>query len=226
VRGAAERTTALNELFLRRISADLHDGPGQDLGFALMRLETIASRWQGAPSDLDRPGNLQDDFRAVRSGLESALVDLRSISAGLQLPEIDGLSSHEVAGRAVRDYERKTGAKVGLVTTGEPLEISLPLKITLYRLLQESLANGFRHAGGVDQRVALSHAGSHLIVEVRDRGPGFHASETPTSGRVGMAGMRERVQALGGLFELETAVGHGTLIRATLPTQVPGVDDE
>jgi signal transduction histidine kinase len=226
VRGAAGRTTALNELFLRRISADLHDGPGQDLGFALMRLETIISRCQGAPADLCTPGNLQDDFRAVRSGLESALVDLRSISAGLQLPELGGRSTYEVAGRAVRDYERKTGAKVALVTAGDPMEVSLPVKITLYRLLQESLANGFRHAGGVDQRVALSHVGAHLIVEVRDRGPGFHASELRTSGRVGMAGMQERVQALGGSFELETAPGQGTVIRATLPARVPGVDNE
>ena len=191
-----------------------------------MRLETIASRCQGAPAELDTPGNLQDAIRAIRSGLESALNDLRSISAGLQLPEIDDLSTDEVAGRAVRDYERKTGAKVVLVSAGDPMEVSLPVKITLYRLLQESLANSFRHAGGVDQRVALSHTGSHLIVEVRDRGPGFQASELPISGRVGMVGMRERVQALGGSFELETALGQGTVIRATLPTRVPGVDGE
>jgi signal transduction histidine kinase len=214
VRGAAARTTALNERFLRRIAADLHDGPGQDLGFALMRLEAIASRYQ------------QDDLDAIRTGLESALGDLRSISAGLLLPEINHLSTNEIAGRALRDYERKTGAKVTLATTGDPVEVSLPVKITLYRLLQESLANGFRHASGIDQRVALSHSASQLIVEVRDGGPGFDASEAASAGRVGLAGMRERVQALGGSFELHAALGHGTLIKASLPTRVPGVDDE
>jgi signal transduction histidine kinase len=214
VRGAAARTTALNERFLPRIAADLHDGPGQDLGFALMRLEAIASRYQ------------QNDLEAIRTGLESALGDLRSISAGLLLPEINDLSTNEIAGRALRDYERKTGAKVTLATTGDPVEVSLPVKITLYRLLQESLANGFRHASGIDQRVALSHSASQLIVEVRDDGPGFDASEAASAGRVGLAGMRERVQALGGSFELHAALGHGTLIKASLPTRVPGVDDE
>ena len=226
VRAAAARTTAINERFLRRISTDLHDGPGQDLGFALMRLETIDNRFRSTAEGPDTPGVLPEDLDAVRSGLESALADLRSISAGLRLPEIDGLTTYEIAGRAVRDYERKTGSRVTLTTTGNPVETALPVKITLYRLLQESLANGFRHAGGVDQRVTLSHIGSELIVEVADSGPGFDASATQIAGRVGLAGMRERVQALGGSFELQAALGRGTVIKATLPTRVPGVDDE
>ena len=121
VRGAAARTTALNERFLRRIAADLHDGPGQDLGFALMRFEAIASRYsKQSRANPALPTTLQEDFQAVRSGLESALGDLRSISAGLLLPEINDLSINEIAGRAVRDYERKTGVKVALVTAGDP----------------------------------------------------------------------------------------------------------
>ena len=225
VRGAAARTTALNERFLRRISADLHDGPGQDLGFALMRLESIADRC-GRASQPAVPHGVQDDIQAVRSGLESALAELRSISAGLQLPEVDGLSTSEIAGRAVRDYERKTGVKVSVDTTGEPEDVPLPVKIALYRLLQESLANGFRHAGGVDQRVELAHGGGQLMVAISDGGRGFDANEASTIGRVGLAGMRERVQALGGSFELQAANGYGTVIKATLPTRVPGVDDE
>jgi signal transduction histidine kinase len=226
VRAAAARTTAINERFLRRISTDLHDGPGQDLGFALMRLESAVGRCESASGGPDTPDVLPEYLDAIRSGLESALADLRSISAGLRLPEIDGLSAYEVAGRAVRDYERKTGAKVDLVITGTPVEVALPVKITLYRLLQESLANGFRHARGIDQRVALAHIGSELSVEVGDGGPGFDASEARIAGRVGLAGMRERVQALGGSFELRAALGQGTVIKAILPARVPGVDDE
>ena len=226
VRGAAARTTALNERFLRRIAADLHDGPGQDLGFALMRFEAITNRYERMRNHPGAAATLQDDFRAVHSGLESALADLRSISAGLLLPEINDLSINEIAARAVRDYERKTGVKVTLVTAEDLVEASIPVKITLYRLLQESLANGLRHAGGIDQRVALSHSAGQLLVVVRDGGPGFDASKASLAGHVGLAGMRGRVQALGGSFELQAAPGHGTLIKATLPMQVPGGDDE
>ncbi len=226
VRGAAARTTAINERYLRRISSDLHDGPGQDLGFALMRLETIATRCACATAEADSACNRIGELNTVRSGLESALADLRAISAGLRLPELTDLSTHDVAGRAVRDYERKTGAKVALVTTGGARATALPVKITLYRLLQESLANGFRHAGGVDQRVSLSHREAELCVEISDGGPGFHATDASVANGIGLAGMRERVRALGGSFHLESSPGHGTVIKASLPTRVPGGDDE
>jgi signal transduction histidine kinase len=224
VRGAAARTTALNERFLRRISSDLHDGPGQDLGFALMRLDMLSRACDtsgGTPAH-----GIEDDLRAVRTGLESALVDLRAISAGLQLPELDALSTADIAGRAIRDYERKTGAHVALDVTGDAMDVALPVKITLYRLLQESLANGFRHAGGVDQRVVLTHAVDQFTVQIHDGGPGFDTSASATRGGVGLPGMRERVEALGGSFAVQAPAGQGTHVMATLPTRVPGLDDE
>jgi signal transduction histidine kinase len=226
VRGSAARATAINERFLRRLSADLHDGPGQDLGFALMRLDTMANRLQPGSLEPRVPGALQDDYKAIRTGLESALADLRSISAGLMLPEIDDLSVAEVAARAVRDYERKSGAKVMLDASGPAVAVSMPVKITLYRLLQEALANGFRHADAKDQLVRIRIDANALTVEVSDGGPGFDTSEVVVAGRIGLAGMRERIQALGGSFELHTSPGKGTTIEAILPTRVPGDDHE
>jgi len=225
VRGAAARTTALNERFLRRIATDLHDGPGQDLGFALMRVETMAARApaEGAPAS---SAAQREDLQAVRTGLESALRDLRAISAGLQLPEIERLLPTEIAERAIRDYERKTGVKVAFAATGATADVALPVKITLYRLLQESLANGYRHAGGAGQRVSLAQDAGQLVVEVRDDGPGFDAQQATSAGGGGLAGMRERVHALGGAFELAAAPGRGTAIRARLPVSVPEAGDE
>jgi signal transduction histidine kinase len=224
VRRAAARTTALNERFLRRISADLHDGPGQDLGLALLRFESLADVCRDCPSPASR-SSPTDDFRAVHSALQSALTDLRAISAGLQLPEIELFNIDEVAARAVRDYERKTNAKVRLTTAGDCADVSLPVRITLYRLLQESLANGFRHGGGTGQRVDVSIAGSQLNVTVSDSGPGFDPDGVSTHGPMGLAGMRERVEILGGSFQLQTGPGQGTVIRASLPLQVPGMEN-
>lgn len=224
VRGAAARTTALNERFLRRIATDLHDGPGQDLGFALMRVETMAARApaEGAPASTTQ----REDLQAVRTGLDSALRDLRAISAGLQLPDIERLPPTEIAERAIRDYERKTGAKVTFAATGTTGDVALPVKITLYRLLQESLANGYRHAGGAGQCVSLAEDAGQLVIEVCDEGPGFDAQEAASAGGGGVAGMRERVHALGGTFELSAAPGRGTAIRARLPVSVPEAPDE
>jgi signal transduction histidine kinase len=226
VRAAAARTASINEQLLRRVSTDLHDGAGQDLGFALMGLESIIGRRKSGSTLSTSSTTLKEDLDAVRSGLQSALADLRAISAGLRLPEIEGLDSAEIAARAVRDFERKTGSRVMINVSGEPVEIALPVKITLYRFLQESLANGFRHGRGIAQRVALSYVGDNLVVKVADGGPGFDASAGPVATHGGIMGMRERVQALGGSFDLKTAPGSGTEITASLPVHVPGVDDD
>jgi signal transduction histidine kinase len=226
VRRAAARTTALNERFLRRISADLHDGPGQDLSLALMRFEAIADVCSNCPPRGEGQHSPGANFREARTALQSALTDLRSISLGLQLPEIDRLRSNEIAARAVRDFEEKTGAKVMLTTASEQTETSWSVKITLYRLIQESLANGFRHGGGCDQRVDVANVDGRLILTVSDCGVGFDPRNTNTKEHLGLEGMRERVEILGGSFQLQTAPGQGTVIRVSLPIQLPRTGNE
>ncbi len=226
VRRAAGRTAALNEVFLRRISADLHDGPGQDMGLALMQFESIGETCVQCPGVGHGLFSATEGFQTIRTALQSALTDLRAISAGLQLPEIDKLSPCEIAARAIRDYERKTGATVTLDSTSGTSPLSLSVKITLYRLLQESLANGFRHAGGSGQHVQVRAGEARLMVSVSDRGEGFNPGGVVPDGHTGLAGMRERVEILGGSFDLQSTPGQGTNIRVTLPLVVPGMDLE
>ena len=226
VRRAAARTTALNERFLRRIASDLHDGPGQDLGLALLRIESLADACADCAMPMAEGSTAGDDFRTVQSSLQSALAELRAISAGLRLPEIEWLSPAETAERAVHDYERKTGQQVALAINHLRDQAPLPVKITLYRLLQESLANGFRHAKGADQKVTLVEEDGQLVVEVADSGAGFDPRSVDADGHLGLAGMRERVEILGGTFEAKSAPGVGTVIRARLPLTVPKVEDE
>ncbi len=226
VRRAAARTTALNEVFLRRLSADLHDGPGQDMGLALMQFETMGDVHTTRAGASEAPLSSTEEFHTIRTSLQSALNDLRAISSGLQLPEIDQLSICEVAARAIRDYERKTGAKVMLNTAKDLATVSLSVKITLYRLLQESLVNGFRHAGGTGQQVDIKTGDGRLIIEVSDQGAGFDTRTFVTHGHMGLAGMRERVEILGGSFDVQSQAGQGTRIRAALPLLQPGSPQE
>jgi len=223
---AAARTTALNERFLRRIAADLHDGPGQDLALALLRIDELAEVCAACMVPIVKRRAASDDFSTIQSALRTALADMRAILAGLRLPEIGKLSITETAERAVRDYERKTNAAVGLTVSDVPVEAPLSVKITLYRILQESLANGFRHADGAGQRVNIAGKEGQLIVEISDDGPGFKKRDVLADDHLGLVGMRERVEILGGTFELESAQNNGTLIRASLPLTLLEVDDE
>jgi signal transduction histidine kinase len=214
---AAARTTALNERFLRHVATDLHDGPGQCLALASMRIESLAEVCGGCEHSAGRERSVAEDFSTVHVALQSALADLRAILRGLQLPEIEQLSVTETLRRAIDDHERKTGLEVALAVHGIPDAAPLPVRITLFRLLQESLANGFRHGGGRNQRVSASSSSGHLQIEVADDGSGFDPSVPNTGGHFGLDGMRERVQLLGGSFEVKSAPNQGTVIRASLP---------
>ena len=218
VRRAARRTTALNERFLRRISAELHDGPAQDLGLALLRLDQLSPHAEPTPRGrMPEPGG-QSDFHVVQSSLHHALQEIRAISAGMGLPELENLTLAETVLRAVRAHERRTGTPVTLNMDGVPDNLSVPVKITVYRIIQEALSNAYRHAGGADQQVDVSCAHNQLNLIVSDRGPGFdetHAAEWDE--HQGLVGMRERVESLGGTFLIESQLGRGTHVIARLP---------
>ena len=226
VRRAAASTTALNEIYLRRISADLHDGPGQDLGFALMRFESVTEAFSSCPGGQAGTEFAAETLRPIQSAISSAMADLRVICTGLQLPEIDLLGIGDIAARAVRDFEGKTGVTVEFSGNDLDAMASLPIKIALYRLLQESLANGYRHAAGAMQRVDLRLEGTGLLVVVGDNGPGFDPHAAIRAGHLGLIGMRERVQVLGGTFEVLSRPSQGTVIRVHLPLLVPEMNDE
>ncbi|HSM72906.1 MAG TPA: sensor histidine kinase [Anaerolineales bacterium] len=223
---AASRTTALNERFLNRISADLHDGPGQDIALALLRIDELASLCETCKVSIAKRQVANDDIFTIESALKAALSDMRSLLAGLRLPDIEQLSVRDVVERATRDYERKTSVAVKMMVNGIPDSVPLSVKITLYRILQESLTNGYRHANGANQQVSVLGHENQLIVEVSDNGPGFDKQIVHKVNHLGLAGMRERVEILGGKFELETGDNSGTLIRAHLPLTFLEVVDE
>jgi signal transduction histidine kinase len=214
---AGARTTALNERFLRHVAADLHDGPGQGLALASMRIESLAEVCSACAHASGHDSRIAEDFHTIHVALQSALNDMRAVLRGLHLPEIDQLSLADTARRAVSDHERKTGLTVPLAIGQVPQRAPLSVRIAVFRLLQESLANGFRHGGASRQRVSLDVADSQLVVEVSDEGKGFDPTASIAGEHLGLQGMRERVELLGGRFDVASAPDHGTVVRASLP---------
>ncbi|MCA9872416.1 MAG: sensor histidine kinase [Anaerolineales bacterium] len=217
IRRAAARSTALNEQYLRRISADIHDGPAQDLALALLRIEPLADALSLAP-------DAANDFQTIQTAMESAMSDLRTISAGLRLPEIEQSSLTETIQRATYDFESKTGSPVVITLGPLPAEAPLPVKITLFRIIKEALANSYRHADSSGQTVHVYEVEGNLYMEISDAGRGFDPTAVP-GGHLGLVAMRERVELLGGQFEVHSQPGSGTTIRALLPLTPTEVDD-
>lgn len=217
VRRAASRTTALNERFLRRLSSDLHDGPAQDLSFALLRTDAVSAQLNQFQTHQHQA--LEQELSAMEGSLKRALGEIRSLTADLRLPELEALSPAETVQRAVREHQRRTSSEVVVqMNNNLPKEAPLPLKITLFRLTQEALSNAARHAGAKNQRVELRPEGGLLELAISDDGPGFIWNESVVwDGHLGIIGMRERVESLGGIFRVESAPGEGTKVLARLP---------
>jgi signal transduction histidine kinase len=160
---------------------------------------------------------VNEDFRTIHLALQSALADLRAILRGLQLPEIERFTVAETLQRAVDDHQHKTGVAASLAFDHAPEQAPLPVRITLFRILQESLANGFRHGGGRNQRVLVSGSPGQLSVVVADDGNGFDPKALKADGHFGLDWMRERVELMGGSFEVVSAAGQGAMVRVTMP---------
>jgi signal transduction histidine kinase len=213
LREAGVSTTSLNEEFLIRIAADLHDGPAQTIAFALMRFDEFAASCRGTSLTEAE----EQELTSIKRALQSSLKDVRKISSGLSIPGLNEMSLADTAQRAVRDFERMSGQTVQAVIDATLNKAPLSVKITVYRLLQESLTNCWRHAPGGSPQVQVQHTDGQVLVTITDHGAGFDPQAAAVAGRLGLAFMRERVRLLGGIFELDSAPGRGTSIRVRLP---------
>jgi signal transduction histidine kinase len=210
LRQAAQRTTALNEQALRRIGADLHDGPCQALALAMMRIETLQEHV--AASDT----SVGEEFHVIAAAIHDGLEDVRAISAGLRLPELAPLPVSDVAERALREHERRSGVSVKRHLDA-PRQAPLAIKIALFRTLQEALSNATRHGGGAEVAARVWTQGDELCLSVSDHGRGFIPEEAALKGRLGLASMRERAELLGGSMYIESRLGKGTTVRLSWP---------
>jgi signal transduction histidine kinase len=221
VNSAAQRTTTLNERAMRRVSSDLHDGPGQMLSLAILRLDALRTRAQSA-----QPATAAE-LAEIEEALREAMTDMRGVAAGLRVPELAPLEAEAVATRAVRDHERRSGARVNLTLESVPTGVSLPVKIALFRALQEGLSNATRHGGSTAIDVTLaaqakgrpgrlpSLAGLGLVVS--DDGAGFDPTTLHSTEGLGLAGIREQAEILGGTFSLRSEPAGGTQLRVWWP---------
>src|SRR5918993_1919882 len=218
VRGAAARTAALNERFLRRLSAELHDGPAQEISLALLRLDHLAALAAASERDESVKTEIERELEVIQGSLRRSLKDVRATSSGLLLPHLGGLTVSQTLEHVVRGHQRRTGLAAKIVQHDLPEQAPLATKIALYRIVQEALNNAWRHAEGAVPTVTVTGSGDRLIVEVADRGPGFNPAVAQGSEtHLGLVSMRERAESLGGQFHIDSAPGRGTRAIATLP---------
>ncbi|WP_247523674.1 ATP-binding protein [Bradyrhizobium sp. 145] len=203
-----------NENLLARIGQDLHDGPIQLLSLLMLKL-TDPSGKKRAENHCGGPSEIGPEALTAR-----IMDELRHISTGLVLPQLEGLTPNEILRLAAQNHENATGTRVSTRIDKLPEDLASPLTICLYRIVQEGLNNAFHHGGAVEQRVEISVDADSILIAVSDSGPGLLENNRDNQrSRIGLgiAGLRNRVEALKGTFQLISRSGSGTQIQARLP---------
>ncbi len=205
---ASSRIAEMTEASLRRIGAELHDGPAQLIGFAALKVEHVRRARTAAGRNAE--------LKVIDTALTEAIQDIRNISKGLMLPEIEHLSLQEVVDHVVRIHASRTGAEVRVRLDEMPAAVPAAVKICACRFLQEGLNNAFRHADGGPATVSCHLEDSSLVLSVGDSG----GSTTPSPGAgLGLIGLRERAESLGGSFNIEAGPS-GSMIEIRLPITI------
>ena len=228
VRGTPRKKRSVQELRLlsqklirardqewRQIARELHESAGQSSAALKMTLVRLG---EALPKSRDLANDLLASAVELING---AIREVRTVSYPMHPPLLDEAG----LGPALRWYAKGYSERSGIT-----LDVQIPedlgcaaqvVETTLFRLVQEALTNIHLYSGSRTGAIRLAREDAYLHAEIRDGGCGLSAPKlagtAAASMGVGIAGMRERVAQLGGIFELESEPGRGTTVRATLP---------
>ena len=191
----------------RRLARELHDELGQ-------LVTSVSLDLQRARQTADADKRDEALGHALR-GTECLLAGIHEVTARIRPPILDDLGLKDAAQSLLGEFQRRTGI-VPHVELRLDQDIAPAVSECLYRLLQETLTNVAKHAKASEVVVQLEAAGDAVTLTVQDRGVGFIVGDVDGM-HFGLLGMRERVELLGGIFQLDSTPGKGTTVRASLP---------
>ncbi|HSJ03496.1 MAG: sensor histidine kinase, partial [Verrucomicrobium sp.] len=197
----------------QRLAADLHDGLQQMIAGATFRLEAAVDQLpEISPEAAEELTAARRALLHTQTGLRDCVWGLRNVEEGPH--DFAGLLRH-----AVGSIEHWPGGSVRVETQGEPVELSRDVMGNLLLLMQEGVANAFRHGQAAEVLVSLEYGDEELELRIEDNGRGFIVSAAPGTkkGHFGLEGMRERMQRLGGTVQIASKPGSGTRITVRLP---------
>lgn len=197
----------------KRVAREIHDGPAQALANIFMRLEYCSRLWE---IDIQQAKQEMEELKKI---VKESLQELRKIIFDLRPYALDDLGLIPVLKRYFADFEARYQLPVSFVQIGNPPKLQPALEIALFRLIQEALANAYKHAAATAITVKLEFTSQWAIAVIRDNGKGFEPSllAQKQKSHYGLLNMQERVELLEGSFELKSEPGKGTEIRVRIP---------
>jgi signal transduction histidine kinase len=194
-----------------RLAREMHDSLGHALVSIAIKLE--AARLLNAVDTSRANTELEETAALVRS----TMTDLRHSLAGMRPAVLEEQSLNVALANLAHEMGRRTGTKVACLVD-EDAARDRCLQETLFRVGQEALTNVAKHARARNATISLTNRDGAVILEVSDDGIGLGAAKNGGTARFGVRGMRERVEAAGGMLTLGPGPVGGTVLRARIPT--------
>jgi signal transduction histidine kinase len=196
----------------RRLSRELHDETAQVFSAVKMELGLLQNAVQ--PPHAAR---LDQVLALIDTGIRS----IRNVTNDLRPSLLDDLGLLPALRSLVADFSERSGIRTGLAVPTTLPHLSREAELALFRALQEALSNVLRHAQARTVDIGISIDASGVLLQVSDDGKGLPTGVSPESlelqGHMGLAGMRERITALGGTVRLQARAGAGALLEVLVP---------
>jgi two-component system sensor histidine kinase UhpB len=214
MRALAGHLNAMREEERTRLSRQVHDELGQLLTGLKMDLRWLAKRVDPAASPAESP--VLARLAAAGELVDSAMKTMHNIALELRPSVLDTLGLPAALRDESRRFEERTG--VSAVVRADDASLPNPTVATqLFRIFQELLTNVARHAKASTLRVDFDGRGGEWVLRVEDDGVGFRCDEWTLRSSLGLLGMKERAELLGGTFHIESTLGGGTVATVLVP---------
>jgi signal transduction histidine kinase len=201
-----------------RVARELHDDIAQSL--TALKMDTIWVRDNAAIASEAAVAKLTDMLET----LDRTIGATRRIAADLRPLLLDDLGLVPAIEWLVGNFTQRCGVACKL-SVDEELELQEPYATAVFRIVQESLANVAKHAGASEVAVAIDKVPRAVMLTVRDNGCGFATAVPRKPQSLGLMGLRERAQLLGGSIAINSEPGNGTLVEMYIPLPQSGVPE-
>ena len=198
----------------KRISRELHDVVSQALTAINLRLATL---------DIQTTGDAEEMHRKIaltQALVEKSVATVHRFARDLRPSALNDLGLIPALAAFIKGYEAESGVEVEFKAAAGVEEQPGAIRDALFRVVQEALTNVTRHAKASRVRLLIRQTGKETVVTIADNGCGFAVLEVTVAAgacRLGLLGMKERVEMVGGVFSVKSEPGKGTVVRVTVP---------
>ena len=209
--GLSQHLMKAQEAERLHLSRELHDESGQLLTALTVQLGLL-------DRSIDQPENMRDKIEELKSTTNEIQENLHKLAVNLRPASLDHIGLVATLRQFIAEFNRQYNFPVDFEAVGmEGKRLPSDVETTIFRIIQESLTNVILHAQAKHVDVLLSLHNQHVVLIVEDDGIGFIPTSLGADDHLGLFGMRERVEMLGGIFVIESSPGKGTTIKAEVP---------